>query len=310
MISDNDNGSIKETHVFNDIGITPSSVIKLDVADQSADQSLNLDLAGSGNFQTIHENANLGPQQDQDLTPPETLAVVSGTQGMNGWYKGNAQVTLSATDDNSGVLVTKYSLDDGQSYQIYSDPFAINQEGSSAVKYFSVDKAGNDEVVKSLNLHIDKSAPEIQTQFDLTLKDFVFQTTDNLDPDPVISCTQTSCTATDDAGNTTILSFQKTKVLTTKNLKLLSVSYNGTTSSFQPNLLVINLVEKSGSLLDFDQGFWLKSKQVIYIDLNKPKNQSTIYTLKSNGTLTKEVVSGMRFLQVSTEKGIIKLTIK
>ena len=157
-----------------------------------------------------------------------------------------------------------------------------------------------------MNLQIDKSAPEIQTQFDLTLKDFVFQAADNLDPQPAISCTQTSCTASDVAGNATILTFKKSKILTTRNLVLSSIKYNGDATTFVQNALVINITEKSGTITDFDQGFLLKSKQVVFIDLNKPKNQSTIYTLKSNGTLTKEVVSGVRFLQLLSEKGIIK----
>lgn len=307
LISENNNGEVLGTSVFNDVGITPESVIQLEISEGSLDQTIEVKFDDTSVFETVESTASLDPGESQDLTPPETEAVVSGVEGQNGWYKSDVEVSLNAIDDNSGVFVRRYSLDGGASFQDYVGPFVINQEGDTSVQYYSVDNAGNNEEVKSLELKIDKTPPEISAQFSLDAKDFIFEATDNLDPNHYVSCTSTTCEASDEAGNLTILSFQKNKILTTRTLKLTLVSYNRITANFPSNALVINLVEKFGVMADFDQGLWLKSKQVIYVDFNKNKNQSIVYTLNTNGTLTKEVVSGIKFLQISTENGSINL---
>lgn len=94
-----------------------------------------------------------------DKTAPVTSANISGTEGLKGWYVSDVSVNLIATDGRSGIAKTEYSLDDGQTYQEYSDGFNIRNEGISEVIYRSIDKAGNVEAAKEISIKIDKTPP-------------------------------------------------------------------------------------------------------------------------------------------------------
>jgi hypothetical protein len=91
-------------------------------------------------------------------TPPTTTHSLSGTMGENGWYVSNVVVTLTATDDVSGVDYTKYRIDSG-SWQTYSAPFTVSTNGEHTVDYYSVDNVGNEESQKSVSFKIDKTPP-------------------------------------------------------------------------------------------------------------------------------------------------------
>ena len=96
-----------------------------------------------------------------DQLAPETSASVSPAtpNGQNGWYVTTPSVTLTATDNCSGVATIEYSTDGGQNWQTYSGSFNINTEGSTTVLYRSSDQAGNTETPKSITLKVDTSAP-------------------------------------------------------------------------------------------------------------------------------------------------------
>jgi hypothetical protein len=79
-----------------------------------------------------------------DTTPPVTTASLSGPKGNNGWYRGAVVVTLSATDPDSPVAATYYSVD-GSAQQTYSAPFSIAGDGVHQLSFYSIDPAGNQE---------------------------------------------------------------------------------------------------------------------------------------------------------------------
>jgi hypothetical protein len=60
---------------------------------------------------------------------PVTIATLSGSAGNHGWYLSGVTVTLSATDPNSSVSATYYSVDAG-AYHAYGAPFSISTDGS------------------------------------------------------------------------------------------------------------------------------------------------------------------------------------
>lgn len=107
-----------------------------------------------------------------DRTPPTTSASVAGrlvTGNQCGTfdafvpscYTSPATVTLSATDNVTGVSSTVYKLDGG-GFLPYRGPIAINTVGSHTLTYYSTDAAGNVESQQQLSVSIpviDTTAP-------------------------------------------------------------------------------------------------------------------------------------------------------
>jgi len=58
---------------------------------------------------------------------------------------GPVTVSLSATDTGTGVLKTEYSLDDGQTWRLYTEPILFIAEQVPVFYARSVDQAGNHE---------------------------------------------------------------------------------------------------------------------------------------------------------------------
>ncbi len=73
-----------------------------------------------------------------DKTPPVT------TSDAHASYLGQASISLSATDNMSGVAGTVYSVDAGADTS-YTAPVAVTGPGTHSIAYWSVDAAGNTE---------------------------------------------------------------------------------------------------------------------------------------------------------------------
>lgn len=95
-----------------------------------------------------------------DTTAPVTQASLAGTSGANGWFTSLVQVSLSATDDFSGVANTFYNVDGGVT-QTYSGPFSISAPGQHSVQFWSVDNVGNTEATQMITVKIDGVAPVV-----------------------------------------------------------------------------------------------------------------------------------------------------
>ncbi|ROT29456.1 DUF1080 domain-containing protein [Micromonospora sp. HM5-17] len=93
---------------------------------------------------------------DPDTTPPTVTATVTGNRDDTGAYVGAATVTLTATDDGSGVERIEYSLDGGP-YATYSVPVAVNQPGQHMVSYRATDRAGNTSTPQSVSFTVAES---------------------------------------------------------------------------------------------------------------------------------------------------------
>lgn len=112
---------------------------------------------------TVTDNANnsatfTSPAVNIDFTQPATLASISGTSQNQQWFTGAVTVTLSATDNLSGVANSFYRIDGG-AMQTYASPFSITSNGNHLVEYWSVDVAGNMETHQTQIVRIDATAP-------------------------------------------------------------------------------------------------------------------------------------------------------
>jgi hypothetical protein len=105
-----------------------------------------------------------------DVTTPVTKASVEPAQpqGSNGWYTSDVVVTLSASDEESGVQATEYRLG-GAQWQSYSAPVTVSSEGVTTFEYRSRDHEGNVEETKSLSVAIDKQLPVLSLSVDKPL---------------------------------------------------------------------------------------------------------------------------------------------
>jgi len=81
-----------------------------------------------------------------DTIPPVTTCALAGEME-SGIYVSNVTVTLTATDNGSGVDYTKYKLDVG-AWMTYTAPFMVSEDGNHTVLFYSVDRNGNTEQQK------------------------------------------------------------------------------------------------------------------------------------------------------------------
>ena len=99
-----------------------------------------------------------------DSVSPQTVDSLTGTLGNNGWYKSNVRISLSSSDATSGVAKTTYSLDQGQTWKLYTIPFVVRAQGTTTVEYYSTDYAGNKESIEWQNVGIDNVKPQTTLQ--------------------------------------------------------------------------------------------------------------------------------------------------
>ena len=93
-----------------------------------------------------------------DTTPPATTATGLQASNNTGWRTTGQAVTLAATDSQSGVNATYYTIDGG-AQQTYAAPFTVSAQGSHTIVYWSVDKAGNTETKHTGYVNVDTAAP-------------------------------------------------------------------------------------------------------------------------------------------------------
>ncbi len=106
---------------------------------------IEVDDNGDGNFESeIPPTVILNEIQTNDLIVPSTTSIIAGNL-----------VSLSATDDNSGISNIQYSLDGGNTWTEYINPFEVNLipgGNDIVVEYFSTDNAGNVEQIQTMTI--------------------------------------------------------------------------------------------------------------------------------------------------------------
>ncbi|MFJ1925079.1 MULTISPECIES: OmpL47-type beta-barrel domain-containing protein [unclassified Streptomyces] len=80
---------------------------------------------------------------EDDTTAPETSAKVDGDKNADGAYIGSATVTVSATDEGSGVDTVEFAVGADGEWQPYTVPVVVDEVGAHAIRYRATDKAGN-----------------------------------------------------------------------------------------------------------------------------------------------------------------------
>lgn len=98
-----------------------------------------------------------------DAGAPATQISAGGMQGSNGWYiSPTVQVSLTPSDNQSGVANTYYSVNGGAA-QTYTGSFTVSGNAQHQVSYWSVDRVGNTEAARSFVVKIDNIGPTMQS---------------------------------------------------------------------------------------------------------------------------------------------------
>nr|WP_223290985.1 family 16 glycoside hydrolase [Streptomyces avicenniae] len=102
----------------------------------------------------------------EDTTAPEVTASVEGEQDEAGAYLGSATVSLSATDEGTGVAGIEYAVDGGDA-TAYESPVVLDEPGEHTVAFSATDNAGNVSEEQSVTVEVvepsggDTTAPEV-----------------------------------------------------------------------------------------------------------------------------------------------------
>ena len=91
-----------------------------------------------------------------DHQPPETSVTVSGSQS-DLWFIEYPLIELLPLNENNDIEFTIYSLDEGDFWHNYSQPFYLEKEGITNLLYKSQDLNKNMELEKNIVLHVNTS---------------------------------------------------------------------------------------------------------------------------------------------------------
>jgi len=223
------------------------------LSDNNDWSNLKLVVGGIGSFGAavpaapLESVANdITPEIQQQLLPADTSAPVSTAQATPapnpaGWNSSDVTVTLSASDDISGVARTEYDLD-AAGWTLYSAPLVLSTDAVHTLQYRSIDRSSNVEMARSLTVKLDKTAPTVTytgssgTYGILDTVSITCTATDNLSGVASSTCQNVSgpaynltpgsnsfsATATDVAGNTGQGSVSFTLVVTFDDMCTLS----------------------------------------------------------------------------------------
>ncbi len=293
------------SQVYKDISIQKESTGYI-VVDQFENKNspLNIDTDNDGT-----EDKQYQPTEyfdSPDTQAPKTEILITGQKGTNGWYKNDVQVSLKGIDETngSGIAKVEYSLDKGITIQEYTEPFTISAEGLTNLRVKATDKAGNEEPLQSVDLKIDKTAPEAKIIFNLLTKEFDFIGIDNLGKTTKIDNGQT-VTITDEAGNTTRLTLTSKNRPRRENVSLKTIQYNNQ-AAIKPdnNLLgIFYTLDRNKQINFLLQRAVIQGEERLYSLYNPFINKTEIVIKKPKMKMSKETIIGKTLLFFETNNG-------
>ncbi len=201
----------------------------------------------------------------------------------------SSSTTFSAIPSSASTIVT---MDlPANTDPTISTPLKIDFNGDGTIDTQIIPKP-NGEVI------YDITPPELKVTFNLNTKDVVFSAIDTLDPNPLITTTNSSITLHDVSANTTVIPFTKYREGPTK----LKFSYNKVIRNDIITILpdtniVYDWQEKKGFLTDLDTKVTIKGIEKYIFSYKKSTNMTTI-KIKTNSGFT-----------ITTRQGFVPVTL-
>ena len=156
------NSSLVELTATDDLSGVQATYYSVNGADFKEGTSFVADQEGVNkvSFYSIDKAGNFEQQQTIEIVVDKTAPVtVSNVEDQ--WYTEAVNVELTATDDQSGVKTTYYSIDGAENSEGTS--FIVETEGVHTITFYSVDNAGNIEDKNTVEVKVDKTAPTTVT---------------------------------------------------------------------------------------------------------------------------------------------------
>jgi hypothetical protein len=94
-----------------------------------------------------------------DTVAPDTSVSVEGTLGEADWITSAATLEFTVVDASSGLSMIMYSLDEGEWTELSGTTLEVSEDGNHTVEYYSVDVAGLEEPVSTVEFAVDMNAP-------------------------------------------------------------------------------------------------------------------------------------------------------
>jgi pimeloyl-ACP methyl ester carboxylesterase len=155
LISENENGLVLETSVFNDVPVDTNTEARFSISEASDNTVIEVQ-KDTETPVIIKAVSTLIGDEAEDVISPETQVGLEGKEYNSGESKKKTEVHLIATDNNSGVLETRYSFN-GVDFSNYITPIELSEKGMFEIHYYSVDKAGNNEQIKKMTISVGKN---------------------------------------------------------------------------------------------------------------------------------------------------------
>jgi pimeloyl-ACP methyl ester carboxylesterase len=142
----------EKTEIFSNLPVTIEMTGQIDIS--PTDNLTTLSLSNSPDL--ILPSSTVDGPAVEDLQSPASVAVLSGIKEETGIYNSEVDVEIKAIDELSGVLSVEYNLDDVGYQKIPGDVanLKVLTEGKHTLKFFSTDKAGNNEQEKKIEFEI------------------------------------------------------------------------------------------------------------------------------------------------------------
>jgi hypothetical protein len=134
-----------------------------------------------GNFPGFAQIAALSIPYHYDFCPPYTTISLDPPEpdGENGWYVSDVNVSLSATDELSGVREIRYrtvegewKVQSGDYVELFLDYDCLND---GLIKYYAVDFAGTREKTNTFEIDIDQQPPEIKYNVTVVIEGLIYK---------------------------------------------------------------------------------------------------------------------------------------
>jgi hypothetical protein len=156
-----ENDQVVETAYYNELPLdSTSTAVEIDFANQKPNYEMNIYRKGKQSaVSKFNPSSILNKQESSDRIKPNTQIKLEKIKGKMG-----ARITLSPADGKggSGILKTEYSLNGGETWNLYTDKLALNNDGQYNIQFMTTDRAGNVEVTKDNEISLDKNNATIK----------------------------------------------------------------------------------------------------------------------------------------------------